>query len=269
MHGKADVGQDCLGRITGRRHLCFVYQYVDTLAMRNDFARRGRTRVARKEDRATFVVNSITQGCAFKAERFACFNVDRQVFDIEGRNLQPVLVKKYAGFDIRCVQLRPFLVHADDGAVADIPVIRSLEIRHHRRGAAWSEYLHWRFAAEEPASQPQPRCTDRVIEMQMCDQQMVNGGKHFEATCLKQSFTHAGTRVDHYPVIPGLDQDGGTVAIMRRARCAGAQESQLDLAVVACKGKGHRGYTGNGSNKSYATSSHEEHPYLPESKTEL
>jgi hypothetical protein len=70
-----------------------------------------------------------------------------------------------------------------------------------------------------------------VIKMQVRDEQMVNGRDHLETTGLKQSLTHAGASIDHDLVIAGFDQDGGAIAIMRRARSTGAEERQFDLAV--------------------------------------
>ena len=68
-------------------------------------------------------------------------------------------------------------------------------------------------------------------------QEVVDGREHFEAACLEQALAHAGSCIDHDFVIPGLDQDGGTVTIMRRTRRAGPEESQLDLIAVA-RGEG-------------------------------
>ena len=65
--------------------------------------------------------------------------------------------------------------------------------------------------------------------MQVSDQQVVDAREQFEPACLEQSLAHTGAGVYEDLVVPGLDEDGGTIAFLRRPGSAGTEKGQVNL----------------------------------------
>lgn len=68
-----------------------------------------------------------------------------------------------------------------------------------------------------------------MVEMQMCDQDVIDGSEDLKTTGLEESLTHTRSGVDEDFVVTGFNKDGRTVAIMRRARGARTEKRQFDF----------------------------------------
>ena len=122
--------------------------------------------------------------------------------------------------DIGRVEIRSRCVHADNGTVTNVPLVGGPEIGRHRSRARRNENLHRCLTSKKPSGQPQSRRADRVIEMQVREQHMIDPGEKRERANLHQALAQSPARIDEEALIARFDENARSVALKRRARCA-------------------------------------------------